>query len=454
MHTGWGSWSVRRCWCSLIEWAVHSSFTWLIKDSNFLDAASTCSWLAVARLEWAFSTALCSSCVISSLSSLCTVRSLSWSVRHCWCASSAWAVHSSFTWLTKYSNFLDAVSTCSWLAVARLERALSTALCSSCAISFLSSLLTVCSAAIAFLTCSSLVCSSCTQNEQHTFQVKIGWVKSCWTEFVSIGSVITKMRTYVWYLLHYVTNRSSEDFDIHYSIQFNANVVMSHWFINAMRIIAVNVQIHSMHTWTHNTYVWYASWNDNSILWLTVFRKSSSFSVNFLQQSAHHCKALNGNGYRLTVSGLFTVAEIVEVKMQRPRAARLSNDMWIKASARILVVYLFVPALLVWLCEKIRMDTGATGIMEIAIEAVIVKMKSRLWKVKSNCCKLTLVLRSQPPFGTKWWVGDARCGLTLQPNSHPPQKRNRQAVTSNEFKSHKRRSTNSSLLDNNTKLWH
>ena len=145
------------------------------------------------------------------------------------------------------------------------------------------------------------------------------------------------------------------------------------------------------------------------------------------------------------------------MKLQRPRAARLSNDMWIKALARILVVYLdrhFVPALLVWLCEKIRIDTGATGIMEIAIEAVIVKTKSRLWKVKSNCCKLTLVLRSQPPFGTKWWVGDVGCGLTLQPNSHPPQRRNRQAVTSNEFKSHKRRSTNSSLLDNNTKLWH
>ena len=40
--------------------------------------------------------------------------------------------------------------------------------------------------------------------------------------------------------------------------------------------------------------------------------------MNFLWLSTHHRDGLSGSGYRLTVSGQFTVVEIVEVKMQRP----------------------------------------------------------------------------------------------------------------------------------------
>ena len=86
---------------------------------------------------------------------------------------------------------------------------------------------------------------------------------------------------------------------------------------------------------------------------------------------AHHRDGLAGSGYRLTVSGHFTVAKIVEVKTQRPWAATLSHDMWIKGSARIVVLHSQTTILfwqLVWLHEKIHRDTGATGIMEKEFE--------------------------------------------------------------------------------------
>ena len=67
----------------------------------------------------------------------------------------------------------------------------------------------------------------------------------------------------------------------------------------------------------HNTYgTVHGKVNDNYVSQLMVFGKSTSLSMNFLWLSTRHRDGLYGSGYRLTVSGQFTVAEIVEVKMQ------------------------------------------------------------------------------------------------------------------------------------------
>ena len=67
-------------------------------------------------------------------------------------------------------------------------------------------------------------------------------------------------------------------------------------------------------------HIWYGAWkgNDNYVSQLMVFGKLTSLFMNFLWLSTHHRDGLSGSGYRLTVSGQFTVAEIVKVKMQRP----------------------------------------------------------------------------------------------------------------------------------------
>ena len=96
----------------------------------------------------------------------------------------------------------------------------------------------------------------------------------------------------------------------------------------------------------------------------------------------------------------------------------------------------FVPAPPVWLREEIQRDTGATGIIKIGDQGR--HSEDKVTPVESNHHKCTVVSRSKPPFGTIWRAGDAGCGLTLQPNFHPPQKRNRQTATSNESKPQKR----------------
>ena len=145
-----------------------------------------------------------------------------------------------------------------------------------------------------------------------------------------------------------------------------------------------------------------------------VFGKSTSLSVNFLWLSAHHCDWLSGSGYHLTVSDQFTVAKIVEVKTQRPWAATLAHDMWIKGSARI-VVSRSRTAILFQLSQSgyaIRYaGTQAQQESWSAIVAVIVKTKSSL--LKAIVKTYTTVPSVQPPFETKWRAGDAGCGLTL-----------------------------------------
>ena len=76
-----------------VAWAAKSSFTWLMRDCNCLDSASTYSWFAAARVERAFSVVLPTFCTSSTLSSWFVVRSVSTAFLNCSslvCSNCAW----------------------------------------------------------------------------------------------------------------------------------------------------------------------------------------------------------------------------------------------------------------------------------------------------------------------------------------------------------------------------